>query len=75
MKTVFLGDIAPGFPTLITAILFLGGLQLMALGVIGEYLGRLFIESKRRPLFLLDEYHASFGKVSPESVLVGTTSN
>ena len=75
LKTVFLGDIAPGFPTLITAILFLGGLQLMALGVIGEYLGRLFIESKRRPLFLLDEYHASFGKVSPESVLVGTTSN
>ena len=41
---------------LILTILILGGLQLMAMGIIGEYLGRLFMESKRRPLFLLDEY-------------------
>lgn len=56
IKTLFFGEDVPGFPTLITTILFLGGLQLMASGVIGEYLGRMFIESKNRPLFLVDQY-------------------
>jgi len=46
----------PGFPTLIVTILFLGGLQLMAIGVVGEYVGRMFIESKQRPLYLIDQY-------------------
>jgi hypothetical protein len=45
-----------GFPTLIVAILMLGGLQLIAIGVLGEYLGRLWLESKRRPLFLIQDY-------------------
>lgn len=58
-KTLFLGDAVRGFPTLIVTVLFLGGLQLMAMGVIGEYLGRLFVESKRRPLYLLEEYQPS----------------
>ena len=57
VKTMVVGDSVKGFPTLIVAILLLGGLQLMAMGIIGEYLGRLFMESKRRPLYLLDEYH------------------
>jgi glycosyltransferase involved in cell wall biosynthesis len=55
-KTVFIGDAVSGFPTLIITILMLGGLQLMAIGVVGEYLGRIFIESKNRPLFLVDAY-------------------
>lgn len=46
----------PGFPTLIVTVLLLGGLQLMAIGILGEYLGRLFMESKQRPLYLVDEY-------------------
>jgi hypothetical protein len=48
-------------------ILILGGLQLMAMGIIGEYLGRLFMESKRRPLFLIDEY------LAPQSVVTAST--
>lgn len=56
IKTYFVGDPVRGFPTLILTILFLGGLQLMGMGVIGEYLSRMFTESKRRPLFLLDEF-------------------
>jgi len=58
VKTLTIGDSVKGFPTLILTILILGGLQLMAMGIIGEYLGRLFMESKRRPLFLMDEYLA-----------------
>ena len=56
VKTLTIGDSVKGFPTLILTILILGGLQLMAMGIIGEYLGRLFMESKNRPLYLLDEH-------------------
>ena len=59
VKTLLVGDPAPGFPTLIISLLFIGGLQLMAIGVLGEYIGRLFIESKRRPLYLLEDYQPS----------------
>jgi glycosyltransferase involved in cell wall biosynthesis len=45
---------APGYFTTITAILFLGGIQLLSLGVIGEYIGRIYNETKRRPNFLVD---------------------
>lgn len=55
VKTLAFGDPARGFPTLIVVISFLGGLQLMAIGVLGEYLARLFVESKGRPLYLVEE--------------------
>ena len=55
VKTVFFGDPVPGFPTLATIVLFLGGVQLIVLGVIGEYLGRIFNESKRRPLYFTQD--------------------
>lgn len=56
LKALFLGDPVQGFPTLIVTVLFLGGLQLMATGIVGEYLGRLCVENKRRPLYLVEEY-------------------
>jgi polyisoprenyl-phosphate glycosyltransferase len=58
VKTLLLGDPARGFPTLLVMVSFLGGLQLMAIGVLGEYVGRLFVEAKGRPLYLVDELHA-----------------
>lgn len=59
VKTLAVGESVRGFPTLIVVVLLLGGLQLMATGIVGEYLARLFIESKGRPLYLIDEYHAA----------------
>lgn len=59
VRAALLGDPVAGFPTLIVAILFIGGLQLMATGIVGEYLGRLCIESKQRPLYLVDEFIAA----------------
>ena len=52
-KTLIFGEPVAGFPTLLTSMLFLGGIQLLAIGVLGEYLGRLFIESKARPHYLV----------------------
>ena len=53
IKTVFWGDQVRGFTTLIVFISFLGGIQLMAIGILGEYIGIIFNEVKRRPVYLL----------------------
>jgi len=53
VRVLILGIDVPGYASLMCAITFLGGLQLIGIGVIGEYLGRAYIESKRRPLFLI----------------------
>ena len=57
VKTLVVGDPVQGFPTLLTVILFLGGIQLLSLGIIGEYLGRVYEETKNRPVYYARTYN------------------
>jgi len=55
LKTVVFGIDTPGYASLMVAILFVGGIQLIGIGVLGEYLGRIFVETKRRPVYIVRE--------------------
>lgn len=56
-KTLIFGDPVQGFPTLITLLLLIGGIQLFALGIIGKYIGKIFLETKHRPIYIIKEKH------------------
>lgn len=56
VKTLIFGDPVQGFPTIMIVMLFLGGIQLLSIGVLGEYIGRIFNESKHRPVYIVSEH-------------------
>ncbi|AJI52801.1 glycosyltransferase family 2 protein [Francisella philomiragia] len=59
LKSLVFGIDVPGYPSLITFILFFSGLQMIGIGMLGSYIGRIFIETKHRPLYIVREVHRS----------------
>lgn len=57
VKTTLYGNPVPGYPSLMVTVLFIGGIQLVAIGIIGEYLGRMFVETKKRPLYFVKDLY------------------
>jgi glycosyltransferase involved in cell wall biosynthesis len=64
IKTLAFGIDVPGYASLLSAILFLGGIQLMGIGVLGEYIGRIYSESKQRPVYIIRQ---RYGKKNVEA--------
>lgn len=56
VRTLLYGNPVPGYPSLMVIVLFLGGIQLSAIGLLGEYVGRIFTETKQRPLYFVQEH-------------------
>lgn len=54
IKTIFYGATMPGYASLMISILFIGGIQLLSIGIIGQYIGRIYKETQKRPLYLVD---------------------
>ena len=59
LRTLVKGVDVPGYASLLVAILFLGSLQLMGIGLLGEYVGRIYMETKQRPRYLVRKLHRS----------------
>ncbi len=55
IKTLVFGEPVSGFPTIVCLILLLGGLQLLMIGILGEYLAKTYVETKRRPIYIVKE--------------------
>jgi glycosyltransferase involved in cell wall biosynthesis len=64
-RTVLLGNPVPGYASIMVAILFFSGLNMLSLGVVAEYIARIFVETKQRPLYIVREIHGGPGDTPP----------
>ena len=61
VHTILLGNRVPGYASLFTAVMFFGSVQLMSIGLLGEYIGRIYIESKQRPTYIVRKSYGGKG--------------
>jgi len=62
IKTLLLGEIVSGYPSIIVTVTFLGGVQLISIGILGEYMARIYVEAKQRPIYVIQ---SEFGMANP----------
>ncbi|EPH95859.1 putative bactoprenol glucosyl transferase-like protein [Enterococcus faecalis 13-SD-W-01] len=55
LRALFYGDPTDGWPSMVSIMLFIGGMQLLCLGIIGKYIGKIFLETKKRPIYIVKE--------------------
>lgn len=67
VKTLVFGESVQGFPTIMCAIFFVGGLQLFCTGILGQYLSKTYLETKRRPIYIISETEESFNEKKHEN--------
>jgi len=61
VETLLFGNVATGWPTIVVGMAFLGGVQLMSIGILGEYIGRIFTEVKQRPAYFVSRVTTGSG--------------
>ena len=59
IRTLITGVVLPGYASVMVVILFLGGIQMVGFGLMGEYIGRIYYEAKRRPTYILRQRHGN----------------
>lgn len=62
IRALLFGDTTSGWPSMVTIVLFIGGVQLLCIGIIGKYLGKIFLETKKRPVYIIKETEIQKGK-------------
>jgi glycosyltransferase involved in cell wall biosynthesis len=71
IRTLISGNDVPGYASLLVAILFFGSVQLMSIGLLGEYIGRIYLETKQRPAYLIRKIHHGFPAAGKRDIQAG----